>query len=315
MQLYFESHNKFDPLRDIYLCQNIGDVVSNSMVLPYEEFVQTRFYREWAKPQGFIDNVLTTVDKTATSMAGFAVFLRKEDGFADDAARQRLRLRLLVPHIRRSVLIGKVIDLKTAEAATLADTFDGLSAGMFLVDERGRILRANISGQALLADRSLIQTVGGKLAMNDQEAEQALYDVFLAAGNGDAAVGVKGIAVPLTARGGERYVAHVLPLTSGARRRAGTAYTAVAAVFVQKAALATPSPPEAIAKAHKLTPTELRVLLAIVDVGGVSEVAEALGVAESTIKTHLVRLYAKTGASRHADLVKLVAGFASPLKA
>jgi DNA-binding CsgD family transcriptional regulator len=310
-QLYFESHNKLDPLREVYLCQDIGDVVSNSMILPYDEFVQTRFYQEWAKPQGLVDNVLATVDKTATSMAGFAVFRSERDGFADEAARQRMRL--LVPHLRRSVLIGKVIDLKTAEAATLADTFDGLSVGMLLVDERGRILRANTSGQDLLADRSLIQATGGKLAINDPSAEQALHDVFRAAGNGDAAVGVKGIAVPLIARGGAQYVAHVLPLTSGARRRAGAAYTAVAAIFVQKAALATPSPPEAIAKAYKLTPMELRVFLAIVEVGGAPEVADTLGIAESTVKTHLLRLYAKTGASRHADLVKLLAGFASPL--
>ena len=75
----------------------------------------------------------------------------------------------------------------------------------------------------------------------------------------------------------------------------------------------TPSPPEAIAKAYKLTPTELRVLLAIVEVGGVPEVAEALGVAETTVKTHLGRTYQKTGANRQADLVKLVAAFSNPL--
>ena len=86
--------------------QDIGDVVSNSMVLPYDEFVQTRFYQEWAKPQGLIDNILATVDKAPTSMAGFAVFRRERDGFADDAARERMRL--LVPHVRRAVLIGKV---------------------------------------------------------------------------------------------------------------------------------------------------------------------------------------------------------------
>jgi DNA-binding CsgD family transcriptional regulator len=53
--------------------------------------------------------------------------------------------------------------------------------------------------------------------------------------------------------------------------------------------------------------------LAIVEVGGVPEVADALGIADTTVKTHLGRLYEKTGAGRHADLVKLVAGFASPL--
>jgi DNA-binding CsgD family transcriptional regulator len=68
-----------------------------------------------------------------------------------------------------------------------------------------------------------------------------------------------------------------------------------------------------IAKAYKLTPMELRVLLAIVEVGGVPEVAEALGVAETTVKTHLGRVYKKTGTGRQADLVKLVAAFSSPL--
>jgi DNA-binding CsgD family transcriptional regulator len=107
----------------------------------------------------------------------------------------------------------------------------------------------------------------------------------------------------------------VLPLTSGARRRAGTASTVAAALFVRKAAMEQPSPPEIIARTYKLTPTELRVLLAIVEVGGAPEVAEALGVAESTVKTHLGRLFEKTGAARQADLVKLVAGFANPFVA
>jgi DNA-binding CsgD family transcriptional regulator len=105
----------------------------------------------------------------------------------------------------------------------------------------------------------------------------------------------------------------VLPLTSGARRRAGASYAAAAAMFVHKAALDTPSPPEVIAKAFKLTPSELRVLLAIVKVGGAPEVAEAIGVAENTVKFHLKHLFEKTGTRRQADLVKLVAGFANPL--
>jgi DNA-binding CsgD family transcriptional regulator len=57
----------------------------------------------------------------------------------------------------------------------------------------------------------------------------------------------------------------------------------------------------------------LRVLMAIVEVGGVPEVAVALGVAESTVKTHLGRLFVKTSTGRQADLVKIVAGFATPL--
>ena len=71
--------------------------------------------------------------------------------------------------------------------------------------------------------------------------------------------------------------------------------------------------PELIARSYQLTPMELRVLLAIVEVGGAPEVAELLGIATSTVKTHLSRIYEKTDTKRHADLVKLVAGFSGPL--
>ena len=121
---------------------------------------------------------------------------------------------------------------------------------------------------------------------------------------GEAGIGVKGIAVPLAARDGTRHVAHVLPLTSGARRRFGTTLAASAALFVHKAALDTPSPPEVIAKAYQLTPTELRVLLAIVEVGGVPEVAEALGVAGETVKDYCAPV-PEDRRRRQAELVKL----------
>jgi len=84
-------------------------------------------------------------------------------------------------------------------------------------------------------------------------------------------------------------------------------------VFVRKAALDVTSPAEVIAKTYKLTPTELRVLMAIVEIGGVPEVAAALGVAETTVKTHLRRLFEKTGTSRQVELVKLAASYSNPL--
>ena len=87
----------------------------------------------------------------------------------------------------------------------------------------------------------------------------------------------------------------------------------MAAVFIHKAAIATSSPPEIVAQTFKLTMAELRVLFAIVEVGGVPEVADVLGIAPTTVRTHLSRVYEKTSVSRQADLVKLVAGFISPL--
>jgi len=82
-------------------------------------------------------------------------------------------------------------------------------------------------------------------------------------------------------------------------------------VFVRKAALDMPSALESIAQAYKLTARELSVLMGIVEVGGIPEVAAVLGLSVATVKTYLRIAFRKTGTSRQADLVKLVAGFAS----
>jgi DNA-binding CsgD family transcriptional regulator len=310
-QLYFEKYIKLDPFTATQFVVEIDEPKSFLDVMPYAQLIQTRIYREWAQPQGMVDALMCLIDRSATSVGFLVVFRNVRDGFVDDEMRRRARL--VIPHIRRATLIGKVIDLKKAEAALLADTLDGISAGMFLVDATGHIVHANVAGQVLLQRASVLHAERGGLVANDPLAHQTLAETFATAASGDAAVGIKGIAVPLVAPEGERYVAHVLPLTSGTRREAGLSHAAVAALFVQKAALDIPSPPAAIAKAYKLTPMELRVLLAVVEVGGVPDVAEALGVAETTVKTHLGGIYAKTGTARQADLVKLVVGFSNPL--
>jgi DNA-binding CsgD family transcriptional regulator len=222
-------------------------------------------------------------------------------------------MRLIVPHIRRAVLIGRHIDFSSAQTATFADTLDGLSAGMCLVDATGHVLHANIACHVILEAGDFLSVVNGRLVASDAKFDQALRELFAATGSGDAAFGARGVAWLLRAQDGSPHVARVLPLTAGNRRPAGISHSATAALFIYKVATETASSAEIIARAYKLTPTELRVLLAIVDVGGVPEVAVALGVAESTIKTHLSRLFLKTGTGRQADLVKIVAGFATPL--
>ena len=308
-QLYFDKYVKLDPFNNAHVFAEVGEPASLSDWMSYAEFLETRIYRELWQPQGIVDFVCAVLDKSATGAALLGVFRNERNGMVDEGARRRMRL--IVPHVRRAALIGKVIELKTAQAATFADTLDGITAAMFLVDARGRVVHANAAGGVLLGDAGVVRMNGSRLAAGDAQAEQALTEIFAAAGSGDEALGVKGIALPLTSRNGERYVAHVLPLTSGERRRTGASFAAAAALFVRKAALDTPGPLEVIAKTYRLTPSELRVLLGVVEVGGAPEVAEALGIAETTVKFHLKRLFEKTGTRRQAELVKIVAGYSN----
>lgn len=311
LETYKEHYATLDPTTKSLLLRDVGEVASTTDLVSYSEYVESRFYTEWVKPQGFVDSWQACLDKSAATFVQLIFWRNSKNVGESDATRDRMRF--IVPHLRRAVLISNLVDHGKAEAALFGDTLDGIAAGLFLVDANGRILHANASGQALLARGMVLRAYGGKLASHDASTEQELYSVLDAVGGGQVAPGTHTVAVPLTTRHGDRYVAHVLPLTSGMRRRAGTGYAAAAAVFVQKALLDVPPPQEAIAKLYKLTPMELRVLFAIVQVGGVPEVAAVMGSSGSTIRTHLRRLFSKTGTDRQAELVKLVAGYTNPL--
>ena len=306
------NYNAINPLNvPTLLYARPGLVVATADVLPYEELTTSRFFAEWLAPQQLIDAIFVLLEKSATSYVGIAFNRHEGQGRVDEPMRRRAEL--LAPHFRRAAAIGKIIEMNKVEAAGLADTLDGLSSALFLVDADGRIRHANASGQAMLRAGAVLHDSRAKLAVRNIQGDRALKDVIATAALGDTKATGSGASVPLPGCNGDTYVAHVLPLGAGARRKAGANYSAVAAVFVRKADLELPHPVEALAKRYGLTAAELRVLLAVVEGGGVPEVARALEISEATVKTHLQRIFDKTGSARQAQLVKLVAGFASPL--
>jgi DNA-binding CsgD family transcriptional regulator len=311
--LYFQKYVRLNPITTPRFFAPSDLPVATGDLVPYDEFLKTRFYREWAQPQGLVDFVSITLEKAATKSAMVGVFRHERQGLVDDDMRRRMSL--LGPHIRRAVLIARVIDLKQTDASTFTQTLDGLRVAIFLVDGSGRIVHANTAGHSLLTETDVLRVTAGRLVSGEEQSDQRLHASLLAASKGDLAIAEKGVSLPLTSTAGDRYVAHVLPLGSGARQKARSGIAASAAIFVHKSALEPPSSPEVIAKAYKLTLAEMRVLLAIVDIGGVPDVADVLGISPTTVKTHLGNIYEKTGTNRQADLVKVVAGFSSPLAA
>jgi len=311
-RVYLEKYVRLNPAVFATMRRSkVGEVVSTATVMPLDEFYASTFYREWAAPLGYCDSVWALLERTTTAMAAISVLRHERDGLVDDDTRRRMEL--LVPHFFRAVSIGKVIDLHKIEAAALAGALDGISVAVLLVDIDGRVTYANATGEVMLETGKVLRRANGRMRAPDGNADRVLRGVIAAMPAGDAKESVNGAAVPLKASNGEQFVAHVLPLTSGLRRQVGAKYAAVAAVFVRKAGLDLPDPVDALAESYKLTPAELRVVMAVVNLGGVPEIAPVLGMSEATVRTHLRHVFDKTGANRQADLVKLVAAYMSPL--
>ena len=63
-----------------------------------------------------------------------------------------------------------------------------------------------------------------------------------------------------------------------------------------------------------LTAAETRVAMAMLDGKTVEALADELCISRNTARTHLQRLFAKTGTTRQADLIRILLGVHAPLR-
>lgn len=302
-RLYFEKYLPMNPMFPAATFVDAGVVTADEDILPRPELEATRFYKEWIKPQGILGALSVTLEKgiTRTSMLNMPIKVPLREEMRD-------RLGLLVPHLQRAVAIGRLFDQRQAHAQALTTTLDRLEAAVLLVGDDAEITFANDAAKKMLGESGVVNQNGTRLRASTPEANRLLRDVFIAAAKGDASVGVRGVAVPLTELSRDQWFAHVLPLTSGRRQHAGHTYHAVAAVFIRQNAPNELSPLEGFSKLYGLTASEIRVAEAVLRFSGNEAIAEALGISRPTVRTHLNHIYRKTGANNQSDLVKLVAG-------
>jgi DNA-binding CsgD family transcriptional regulator len=307
---YLTRYHHMNPFNAPAFRTRIGDVVVGSRHETYPSFLASDFYRDFAAPLGIVDAVQATIDRSASGLALLNCVRHRDAGVATDT--QLRRMRLIAPHFRRAILVGGIIDRHAVQAAAFVEAIDRLVAGVFLVNPHGVMIHANRSGEKMIAAGDPVSTgKGGELAAVDAAASQMLKRAFSAAGAGDIAIGSTGMAVPLAGLDGRTFVANVLPLEAGARREAAQHHSAASALFVRETRVDLDTAIGAAAQLYGLTAAEMRVVRAVVEVGGIPAVAAFLGTSRGTVKSQLDAIFRKTATRRQAELVGLITGYAS----
>ena len=186
-----------------------------------------RYYREWVRPQHYIDAMGLTVLRERDRIG--ALSLSRHESFGVVTDRDLNVVRLLAPHIRRAVAIGDVLNMQAIKIGTFEGALDLLQAGVLFVDRDCRIVHADGAARAMLEEGSPIQSVRGELRTHLPQATAALKRAVAVAV--EPAIGRSGIGVPLPRPDGDPAHVHVLPLISG-QTRTRLAPGACAALFV-----------------------------------------------------------------------------------
>jgi DNA-binding CsgD family transcriptional regulator len=90
-----------------------------------------------------------------------------------------------------------------------------------------------------------------------------------------------------------------------------TSRSARVVVLIEEPARTAMAPSIAFAKDHKLSPAEAELAARLVSGLTLKQAASALGIRDSTARSHLKRVFVKTGARRQAELVRRVLTYES----
>ncbi|MFN8891941.1 MAG: helix-turn-helix transcriptional regulator [Alphaproteobacteria bacterium] len=307
---YQEKYHCVDLFLHPLMLREIGDPATSADLVSDEELLSSRIYREWAAPQGFRDTLMTMLTRHQGRLAFLGVTRKLEQRRYDAADRHAMRL--ITPHVQRAVLISDRIEHQTVERNYFARIIDTIATPTVIIESNLRILHTNQTGQAMLSRGIQVSSAKGAIRLPNQVAA-AVLRASREASQGRADT----VAVPDTLRivgdGAQSDIIFVVMPLGVPDRKLGSGALQIA-LFMQEANSFTPLAGEVWGKAFGLTGGELRVLQGLVEGAAPAEIAAMYGIANSTVRTHLVSLFRKTGTRRQVELVRLALSSVPPVR-
>jgi DNA-binding CsgD family transcriptional regulator/PAS domain-containing protein len=297
------------PMRDKILFGMLDTPVSTLQLMPEQEFQQSSFHRDWVAPNGLRDGSTTLIADMAEELIsiGFVTSQRRDPVTADEM----MLVRRLSPHLRRAFMIGETLERTRWGAEVTLAALSGIATPILISDATGRLIFANPAAEKALGAEGPLLVRHGRVEPRSPAVRTNFSEALQRATSSDLALGRRGVGVPLLAQLEATY-AYILPLLGvGTRRVSNQPLVAIFLSTRKGRAL----PEDAILMTlFDLTPSEARIMSRIADGESAVTLKDELGISTNTMKTHLGRIFAKTGCGRQADLVKLMSELSLPTR-
>jgi len=301
-RVYQERHVD-NPWTAHMMAQPAGKIVASDAILPLSKLRRTAFFDEVLRPQDMAHNVMMPLAAKDDFRAVLNICRSARQGpFEEDALRF---FSLLYPHLRRALLLGFRLDSYKSLQRAQFSVIDRLAAGVVLIDLACKVVFANTAARAMAERDGPLRLRHCTLTVRSTTYAQRLHQLVQAALRG-APTGTMSLPHPDDGR-------LLTVLVSSMRSRdidrfGGLGMRDLAAmVFVSDPARPLEIPIAWIMDAYGLTQAEARVALCASSGASIPEMAIRLNVSPNNVKTHLRHVFAKTGASRQAELARLIA--------
>ena len=274
-----------------------GQLIDTDEFLPREELRKTSFYKNFLAAINIDRTLCLMLDRRDGERLGLLLI-----GPGDrDLTTLRRGLRVLGPHIQRAVRISHRIASAEVAASASRAAANRSRYALISLDKDLNILSVN-DRVAHYEATGLITTAGGKLAFVDPAGQQKLANMSLNASLDDLAFQA------IDRAGRERAVLGALikprsaPYIGGAIP--GVAMIITIGSGVGEAAVLGI---DRLAQWFGLTPTEARVVDALVDGQTPRDYATRNGVSINAVRFHLKHIFLKTETASQAQLVARIA--------
>ena len=236
-----------------------------------------------------------------TSIAWSCANSTQRGGWGHD---QVTTLKRLVPHIRQFARVRRAMATAKALGASFAGLLDNKGLGLIQLDRHGRILEANDRARHILLERDGLRDDKGLLVALHQGENDKLQRLLAHAFPpfGDQGAGGSMKITRTEAQAPLALEIHPVP----AMEANHCVPQVRALVLVVDLAVRTRVDPDLVAAALGLTPAESRVAVAMASGQTIAGIAHALDCAESTVRTHVKRIYRKQGIHKQTELMRRV---------
>lgn len=279
-------------------------IITLDDILSDDELMASDYYLHYLQPIGLFRILGVDTGEPGGLLARLRFSRRREEACFSKTERELLAQ--LTPHLQQALQVYARLNHMASERDIYAGAVDQLSVATIILDEKGRVLNTNTMAATLLKASDGLGLRGQQLRIEDRNIDRQLQaglaGVIQAQQAGETSV-VKALRVPRApGRSALGLVIRPVPVAEWGEGQSGPC----AAVFISDPDQRDSASQQTLGELFGLSPAEANVAILLARGLSLAEVSQAQNISPHTARAQLKSIFAKTGVSRQAELVRMI---------